>query len=231
MTPRDELQTRLGYYFSNTELLEEALTHPSVRHSSSTRGKDNQRLEFLGDAVLQLAATIHLYRNLPQADEGRLTKMRSRLTNRLTLARLARKISLGEFLVLGKGEEASGGRNRLSNLADAYEAVLAAIYLDGGLEAASRFALAQWEPELAAPESFVEIENPKGRLQEILQASSSAGPTYKIVRQAGPDHAREFEAVVQFEGRDLGHGIGASKKEAETRAAEAALERLGTLNG
>ncbi len=219
------LQSRLDYSFQNPELLGEAITHPSIRHSKhALSGRDNQRLEFFGDAVLQLIATIHLYETFPQANEGRLTKVRSRLTSRATFAKLARHLGLGDFLALGKGEEASGGRTRPSNLADAYEAVVGAIYLDGGLNAATRFALAQWQPELVSPET--EIENPKGRLQEILQARSPAGPTYKIIRTEGPDHAREFEAVVEFEEKELGRGIGASKKEAETRAAAAALERL-----
>ena len=222
----DELQQKLGYSFRDRSLLEEALTHPSVRHSGKASVADNQRLEFFGDAVLQFISTIHLYEHFPQADEGRLTKMRSRLTSRTTFARLARHLDLGDSLVLGKGEETSGGRARVSNLADAYEAVVGAIYRDGGLEAATKFALAQWQPELGEKEHFAEIENPKGRLQEILQARSPAGPTYKITRTEGPDHAREFEAVVEFEGKELGRGIGASKKEAETKAATIALEKL-----
>ena len=201
-----------------------ALTHPSARRSGKAAVKDNQRLEFFGDAVLQLISTIHLYESFPEANEGRLTKMRSRLTSRAAFAKLARHLDLGDYLDLGKGEESSGGRTRVSNLADAYEAVVGAIYLDGGLDAATRFALAQWQPDLGERET--EIENPKGRLQEILQAQSPAGPTYKIIRTEGPDHAREFEAVVEFEDKELGRGIGASKKEAETKAAAAALEKI-----
>lgn len=223
----DDLQSRLGYDFRDAALLREAMTHPSVHRAGKPEPRDNQRLEFFGDAVLQLIASLYLFEQLPHAREGDLTKIRSRLTSRSTLARLGRTLGLGEFLDLGRGEETSGGRSRARNLADAFEAVVAAIYLDGGLEAATRFALTQWQTELGAEERPSEIENPKGRLQEILQARAAAGPTYKITRIAGPDHAREFEAVAEFGGEELGRGTGKSKKEAEMNAARKALAQLG----
>lgn len=222
-----ELQSRIQYTFRDPALIEEALTHSSVVHESGGESKrDNQRLEFLGDAVLQVILTDWLYRLFPAGDEGVLTRMRSHLANRHTLYRLAHHMELGEFLILGKGEEASGGRKRQSNLSNAYEALLGAIYLDGGLDAASAYVHAQFDVEVKNLQVRPQRENPKGMLQERLQAKSPKGPTYRIHSEEGPDHAKRFESVVEFEGQELGRGVGASKKEAEMRAAEAALKKL-----
>jgi ribonuclease-3 len=229
-----QLQERLGHRFLRPELLSEALTHRSVIHEAGVARSsaaadhvaDNQRLEFFGDAVLQLILTELVFERFPHADEGQLTKLRARLANRHMLFHLARLLGLGDFLLLGKGEEASGGRDRPSNLADAFEAVTGAVYLDGGFPAARQFVLSQFEPEMARLDLVPGTDNPKGLLQELLQACSSKNPVYRIVSESGPDHNKRFEAVVEFDGRELGRGAGASKKEAEMRAAHAAIQRL-----
>jgi ribonuclease-3 len=227
MSDLTELQNKINYTFRDATMLETALTHPSLVHESGGGAADNQRLEFLGDAVLQLILTEQLYREFPREQEGRLTKLRSHLANRHSLHHHALVLGLGEHLALGKGEESSGGRRRLSNLADAFEALIAAIYLDGGLEAARQFLLTQFAGEIELMKVAPQAENPKGQLQEILQARSAHGPAYRIISSVGPDHNKQFEAVVMWEEMELGRGSGSSKKEAEKRAAEAALAVIG----
>jgi len=222
-----KLQKTIGYTFKNLDLLNEAITHPSISHEHATQnGHHNQRLEFLGDAVLQVILTDRIYRLYTDYPEGKLTQVRAHLANRHTLFRRAQAIELGSYLLLGKGEEASGGRERLSNLADAYEALLGAIYLDGGLRAARKFILTQFSDEFANLRQATPRQNPKGRLQELLQAHSPSGPTYRVIRESGPDHSKYFETIVEWEGREIGRGTGSSKKQAETMAAEAALSAL-----
>lgn len=218
-----ELQSRIGYTFRDESLLQTSLTHPSLVHEAGGGFADNQRLEFLGDAVLQLVLTEELYRLFPDEQEGRLTKLRSHLANRHSLHSRALHLGLGKFLRLGRGEEISGGRRRLSNLADAYEALIAAIFLDGGLDAARQFLLAQFDGDLEIMKVEPQAENPKGQLQEMLQAKSQRGPQYTIISSVGPDHSKTFEAVVTWEGMELGRGVGSSKKDAEKHAAESAL--------
>jgi ribonuclease-3 len=225
-----KLQKTIGYEFKDRDLLDEALTHPSLAHEKGGGSNHhNQRLEFLGDAVLQLVLTDRVYKLYPEFPEGKLTQHRAHLANRHTLCRRAHAIGLGEHLLLGKGEEGSGGRERLSNLADAFEALLGAIYLDGGLRAARKFILRQFADEFAHLKETTHRQNPKGRLQELLQARSAANPVYRVVRESGPDHSKNYEAVVEWEGREIGRGFGHSKKQAETAAAEAALAALQDL--
>lgn len=219
------LEERIGYKFRNSLLLAEALTHPSISLERKDYPFDNQRMEFLGDAVLQVIVTDHLYRMFPDFEEGRLTKLRSRLVSRNGLQVLAKKIGLGEFLMMGKGEEASGGRERASTLADAFEALVGAIYLDGGLEAAARFVMPHIREAIDATKLEARDENPKGYLQELLQSISLNAPTYEIISQSGPDHQKHFECRVMWEGIELGMGGGASKKQAEIAAAADALAR------
>lgn len=222
-----KLQKTVGYEFKNPDLLVEALTHPSIAHERGNESnRHNQRLEFLGDAVLQLVLTDRIYKLYPDLPEGKLTQIRAHLANRHTLYQRARAIELGKHLMLGKGEEASGGRERLSNLADAYEALLGSVYLDGGLRAARKFILTQFADEFTNIKQTTPRQNPKGRLQELLQAHSPQGPSYRVVHESGPDHSKHFEAVVEWEGRQIGRGNGSSKKQAETVAAEAALAAL-----
>jgi ribonuclease-3 len=217
------LEERIGYSFRNPRLLEEALTHPSVRHETQRDSFDNQRLEFLGDAVLQLVMTERLFRHFDEEAEGRLTKLRSRLVSRETLRTYAVAIGLGSHLKLGKGEEASGGRDRTSTLGDGFEALIGAIYLDGGLEEARRFVLEQAKADLEQiAEAPVDI-NPKGELQELLQSISPTSPVYEVIGQSGPEHDKIFVVEARWCGVVLGKGSGRNKKQAETAAAEEAL--------
>ena len=222
----ESLESIIGHSFREPRLLAEALTHGSVSYESQRSGIDNQRLEFLGDAVLQLALSHELFVQLPEADEGRLTKTRAHVVSTKSLAALSRRMGLGQFLVMGRGEEANGGRDRDSSLADALEAVIGAIYLDAGLEAAMQFIQRILGDDLEIVLRGPGESNPKGDLQEKLQAVNAEAPVYRIVSQTGPDHAKLFDAVVTWQGNELGRGSGKSKKEAEVRAAEAALLRL-----
>jgi ribonuclease III len=222
-----KLQKIIGHQFKDPELLQEALTHPSLAHEQCDNGsRHNQRLEFLGDAVLQLILTDHIFEMFPDFPEGKLTQVRAHLANRHTLHRRALAFQLGEFLLLGKGEEASGGRERLSNLADAYEALLGAVYLDGGIRAARKFIAAQFALEFKNLKEATPRQNPKGRLQEFLQAQSTANPQYRVIQESGPDHNKRFEAVVEWQGHEIGRGHGSSKKLAEVAAAEDALHNV-----
>ena len=221
-----ELQTRLGYPFRNEDLLQLALTHPSVAHESGEPTAHNQRLEFLGDAVLQLVLTHELYDKYSAFNEGPLTKARAKLVNRRTLAEHARALGVGAHLILSRGEETSGGRERASTLADAFESLLGAIFLDGGFDAAREFILREFSAAFGKLSVIPTIENPKGELQELLQARSPESPQYHVVSATGPDHDRVFECIVQHDGVELARGSGKSKKAAETDAALAALKKL-----
>lgn len=221
----ESLETRIDYEFANSLLLAEALTHPSLAYESRKPSFDNQRLEFLGDAVIQLILTDELYRLFPEFNEGNLTKLRSRLVSRDALFGYAKKIGLGSYLMLGKGEEASGGRDRPSSLADAFEALAGAIYLDSGFEQVRSFLLNNFSEFIEEITAEPEENNPKGELQEHLQSISPSSPSYAIVSQEGPDHQKRFLAEVKWEGLNLGRGSGLSKKEAETAAAAEALQK------
>ena len=226
VTEYDTLQDRLGYVFRDPALLRLALTHPSVAHEQGAPIQTNQRLEFLGDAVLQLALTRELYEKFPGFGEGPLTKARAKLVNRRTLAERARHLALGQHLILSRGEELHGGRERLSALADTYESLLGAIFLDGGFEAARDFILRQFQEAFGGLKVIPILENPKGELQELLQAVSPEAPHYHVVSATGPDHDRILECTVDHAGAELARGRGKSKKDAESEAAMAALTRL-----
>jgi len=218
------LEERIGYKFRNSLLLAEALTHPSLGHEAQRYHFDYQRLEFLGDAVLQLIITEYLFRHFRAEAEGQLTKLRSRLVSREALRTHAAGLDLGRYILMGRGEESSGGRSRTSTLADAFEALIGAIYLDGGLEAAKEFILTQTRGDLAQlAETPVDI-NPKGQLQELLQSISPRSPVYELVSQSGPEHEKTFVSQVIWEGIVLGQGGGRSKKQAETAAALEAMQ-------
>jgi ribonuclease III len=222
----EELQNKLGYIFGDLELLKLALTHPSVAHELGTPMQTNQRLEFLGDAVLQLVLTRELYEKYPAFDEGPLTKARAKLVNRQTLAERGALLNLGAHLMLSRGEETHGGRTRPSALADAYEALVGALFLDGGFEAAREFILREFNGDLGGITVIPIMENPKGELQELLQAVSAEAPQYHVASATGPDHDRLFECIVQHGGIELARGRGKSKKAAESEAALAALTKL-----
>ncbi len=240
---RRELETaqqRLGIRFRSLALLDEALTHPSYAHeraatrppATGERGepqvagvRDNQRLEFLGDAVLGLAAGHYLFTRLPDAPEGELARLRAAAVRQAALAEVARAMELGTFLRLGRGELRSGGAQREAVLADALEAVVGALFLDQGWEVARAFV----ERHLMAPlADTLETAafNPKGALQERLQRVTKSPPAYRLLAAYGPDHAKTFVSEVVWEGRVLGRGEGRSKKEAEEAAAREALARL-----
>ena len=226
MPSLEALQSRLGYAFNAVSLLRLALTHPSVAHEQGVSVQHNQRLEFLGDAVLQLVLTRVLYEKFPSFGEGPLTKARAQMVNRRSLAEQARRLRLGESLILSRGEEVNQGRERPSALADAFEALLGAIFLDGGFEAVQSFILRQFRDGFGELEVIPNLENPKGELQELLQAESPESPHYHLATVSGPDHDRVFECAVFHRGVELGRGIGKSKKTAESQAAWSALERL-----
>lgn len=219
----ESLETLLGYKFKNPLLLAEALTHPSLAYETQRPRFDNQRLEFLGDAVLQLSLTAHLYKLFPGHGEGDLTKIRARLVSKGALSVFAKNIKLGDYVLLGKGEERSGGRERESTLADAFEALLGAIYIDGGFDVVRDILIKVVEPSIKTVTDDPDKKNTKGRLQEILQSIIAESPVYEITGESGPDHQKEFNVSVNWNGKVLAHGTGASKKEAEADAAQKAI--------
>ncbi len=211
------LMNTLGYQFKNPALLRQALTHPSMG------AEDNQRLEFLGDAVLQYLMSDILYKTHPKDREGSMTHLRALLVCEAALSQVARNLRVGEALLMDKGEALTGGRDKPSVLCDAMEAILAAVYLDGGLEAARDIIQRHWpRPE----EVHRPMQDSKGALQEHLQKDGGDAPTYEIVSQEGPPHNRTFEAAVFRYGVELARGIGKTKKQAEQAAALAALQPL-----
>jgi len=218
------LQTRLQYQFQDIGLLRQALTHPSVTHESDPSAKHNQRMEFLGDAVLGLVLTQELYAKFPDMSEGSLSKARAQLINKRALAEQARRIGLPDHLILSKGEEANSGRRRDKALADGFEALVGAVFLDGGVAAAQLFVLRSFHEAFGEWTSLPTLDNPKGELQEMLQAGSTKPPEYEVICMTGPEHDRMFECVVRHEGKELGRGAGKSKQAAESEAALAALK-------
>jgi ribonuclease-3 len=215
----------LGYTFRSRDLLRQALTHDSVAAEAGERGRSNERLEFLGDAVLDLLVSELLMRADPDADEGRLTKARAAAVNTRALSERAAELGLGQAMYLGRGEERQGGRGKPSILANVFEAVFAALYLDGGLEV-TREVVGRVFGDLATG-GLEPVRDPKTRLQEHLQARGEDLPRYETVREGGPDHAREFEVEVVVGGRGVGRGVGRSRQAAEQEAAARALEALG----
>lgn len=218
-----DLEEALGYRFADPGLLAAALVHRSYT-AEVPEVPDNERLELLGDAVLQLAVTDYLYSTFPAMREGEMAKARAAVVNRSELAAVARRLGVGEHLRMGAGEEASGGRGKDSILADAMEAVIAAVYLDGGFSAAGGVVLALWEDSIRRTSRAPGSRDFKTRLQEELAARGDM-PVYSVTG-SGPDHARVFVATVEAGGETLGTGTGPSKKAAEQAAAEAALGRL-----
>ena len=216
----------LDYEFRDRSLLHLALTHPSVAQEEESSTLHNQRLEFLGDAVLQLVVTHDLFEKFCEADEGPLTKARARLVNRRSLANHARTLGLGQYLRVSRGEEMSGGRDRQSALGDAFEAVIGAVYLDSGFDSVCELVRRLFQTELGEIELIPSLENPKGELQELLQAQSSNPPQYQLEGVSGPDHDRLFSCSVYHNGAKLGRGSGKSKKEADGQAAAEALVAL-----
>ena len=222
----EKLEERLGYTFQNRRLLENALTHSSYANENKAKGESsNERLEFLGDSVLGMVVADHLYRNHPDMPEGELTRTRAALVCEESLVEVAGQLELGQYLKLGRGEDAGGGRQRPSIQADAVEAVIAAVYLDGGIGSArkliTRFILTNNRREQEGV-----IRDFKTALQELVQRESGQVLTYHLLGKSGPDHAKVFSVAVELNGKPLGAGEGRSKKEAEQAAAKAAVEKL-----
>jgi ribonuclease III len=225
----EELEQAIGYRFRRPELLERALTHGSaVPEDAATRiGADNEQLEYLGDAVLGMLVSEHLISRFEQWSEGQLSKSRARLVSASSLCAAGRRLGLGSYLHLGKGEEKTGGREKPALLADAFEAVVAAIYLDGGLPAAREFVKqALLDVAIEAEGKKLEWSDHKSMLQELLQSRGLSPARYAVVREAGPDHQKTFWIQVDIPGLVNATGMGANKKEAEQSAAAQALEML-----
>lgn len=221
------LSRALDIRFGDRSLLEQALVHSSyVNENPAIAAVSNERLEFLGDAVLGFIVAEKLYRDFPALGEGEMTRRRAALVRRETLADLARKVRLGDYLYLGKGEEASGGRGKPSNLAGALEAVIGAVFLDRGLETARRVVLRLLDVAAAGEEGKGGTPDYKSELQEIVQSQYRVPPSYRLVDAAGPPHARTFTVTVSAGEDVLGRGSGKSKKLAEADAARAALARF-----
>ena len=218
------LEEKLGYTFQNPALLENALTHSSCANESRGKLQSNERLEFLGDSILGMVVADHLYRNHPDLPEGELTRTRAALVCEESLVEVAAELNLGEYLRLGKGEESGGGRHRPSIQADAVEAVLAAVYLDGGIGSArkiiQRYILCREIEGLNSSRDY------KTALQELVQRESGQVLGYQLIGSEGPDHAKIFSVEVDLNGQPIGQGKGRSKKEAEQMAAKAGMEKL-----
>jgi len=224
----DEIETRIGYRFKDRGLLEHALTHKSRAAEDVSGGvADNESLEFLGDAVLGLVVANALFKQYPTYNEGQKSKIKASVVSTAALARQAEEIRLGEHLILGRGEEKTGGRFKQALLADAYEALIAAIYLDGGLDAADAFLRRELKEAIdaGATQNFVG-QDFKSALQERVQALGRSLPEYRVAGEAGPDHRKVFSVEVVVEGEVLGTATGKAKKEAEQEAARLALEQV-----
>ena len=227
MHPADALTERLGLPIRDRELLAQALVHSSWLHEHPDAAPGhNERLEFLGDAVVNLAVSDALYRRHPNDDEGVLSARRAAIVSTPGLARLAARLELGSFLMLGEGEAQRGGRVRPSLLASAFEALVGAIYLDLGWDAARDWIHERAAAELAADLALTTLKSPKSRLQEHTQRTTGERPVYRLIEAVGPDHEKRFRIEVEVDGRTLGVGEGSSRRQAETSAAAQALEVL-----
>jgi ribonuclease-3 len=226
----DSLSCQIDYHFKNLELLKEAMTHRSVCQDKDMKRFSNERLEFLGDAVLGLVITDELFHRFPDHDEGQLTKAKSHLVSREVLFKQAEKMDLGQYLLVSNGEEKSGGRTRQSILADAFEAVIGAIFIDGGLEAVRRFIQRHLLKDMDSLLSSKYHHNFKSLLLETVQARGELIPQYRVVFESGPDHHKEFTVEVIVDGKGMGRGTGSSKKKAEQRAACEALQQMGVIS-
>lgn len=224
MSAFQALEERLGHRFRDVSLLKEAMTHPSALVENPALAQSYQRLEFLGDAILQFTLTWALFERFPTEPEGRLTQARIRLVNNYMLAERARDLGLGDFVILGRGERLKGGAQRQALLADLFEAVIGALARDGGPEVARGFLMRIYEPWLDRASTLPNYDNPKGDLQEQVQARGGVSPMYELIGQHGPDHERVFESAVLVDGVELGRGTGPSKQAAEVAAAIAALQ-------
>ena len=222
----DGLEQKLGYKFNNLNLLKNALTHSSYANEVRNGFSSNERLEFLGDSVLSIVVSDYIYKHYPNMPEGELTKLRASLVCEKSLCAFSRELELGSYLMLGKGEDKGGGRERDSILADAFEAVLAAIYLDGGMEPARRHVMNFVLRELKHTDDEV-FKDYKTALQEIIQRNPEESVTYILIDESGPDHDKSFTVEVRLNSNVIGKGTGKNKKRAEQMAAKEALMLMG----
>lgn len=221
------LEENLGYSFKNKKLLNNALTHSSYANEVRNSVTSNERLEFLGDSVLSIIVSDYIYENFKKMPEGELTRLRSSLVCEKALCGFSRKLNLGEFLLLGKGEHKNGGADRDSILADAFEAVLASIYLDGGINPARKLVMRFILPQLESYDIKADFKDYKTLLQEIIQRNPEECVTYILTNESGPDHDKEFTVEVRLNSNTIGTGKGKNKKEAEEMAAKQALVLMG----
>lgn len=221
-----ELSKVLAYDFKDKDLIKTAITHTSFANEARGRVDHNERLEFLGDSVLSLSVSEFIYKTYPKLPEGSMTKLRAGVVSEFTLAKIAKSMGLGKYLRLGKGEQINGGRHRDSILADAFEAIIAAIYLDGGLEPAKEFVIRQLADSIKSLSKSDGSWDSKTLLQELLQVSNKADIRYEIIAEDGPDHNKSFTAQISNNGKIIGTGQGKSKKEAEQMAAYNALKKI-----
>ena len=226
-----QLSTKLSVQFNNINLLNQALTHTSYANEcKNSIIMHNERLEFLGDAVLDVIVSEYLFRQLPSLPEGELTKARAVVVCESTLARSSAELGIGEYLFLGKGEASSGGRERSSILADTFEAIIGAIYMDSGFESSARFVLKQLHADLILVEHGEYFKDYKTLLQEVIQKDNDSKVIYEIIDESGPDHHKMFKVAVLVNTKQLGSGFSKSKKEAEQHAANQALIKLKIIN-
>lgn len=227
----ERLQERLGYTFGDRAILLQSMTHTSYGHEvlqeKPIAYRDNERLEFLGDAILDVVVSDILLETYPDANEGQLSKMRAAVVNEKTLAQVARSLALQDCVRLGKGEVQTGGNNKPSILSCAFEALIAAIYLDGGFNAVYPVVRHLFSPLFTAEQELINFYDHKTQLQEVVQARWKVTPTYQLISTTGPDHAKVFEVEVRMNGKVLAVASGFSKKEAEQNAARAAIQTVG----
>ncbi len=224
-----ELQTSIGYSFARLDLLIQALTHSSSLNEGTESSSHNERFEFLGDAILNFVISEYLIIQFQEADEGALSRMKARMVSKNTLVKLSKHLALGIYLHLGQGEELSAGRQKPSLLADTLEALIAAVYLDGGFSAAQQFVLNIYREEFDLLRLNGNTADDKSQLQEICQQQFGLLPVYNLHHTSGPDHRRIFEVGVHLKGEQYGTGTGNTKKEAEQQAAKQAVARLQKL--
>jgi ribonuclease III len=225
-SPYRQLEKKLGYSFRRMRFLETALMHPSFRFETKDADADNQRLEFLGDSVLNFVSAEYLFKRFPDLDEGAMTSLRSRLTSGEALAKVAARLEFGKYLKLGKGELKTGGQNRASNLADGLEALIAAAYLDGGMKAVVGIFQRLFVPVFDISPGDNWADNPKGELQQITQNAWNTNPSYCLVSQEGPSHDKRFTIEVRIKGKPFGRMVAASRRDAERRAAAETIALL-----
>ena len=223
----DELEKQIGYNFKTRELLHRALSHSSYANENRNVHESNERLEFLGDSVLSVIVAEYLFKKFKNLPEGELTKLRAALVCEKSLAGFSREMDLGKYLLLGKGEQQNGGRERPSILADAFEALLAAMYLDGGMEVARRHVMRFVEKEVENHTVGDAFHDYKTQLQEIIQRNREEELIYSLTGESGPDHDKRFTVEVRLNSNVIGKGTAHSKKQAEQDAAKQALELMG----